>query len=813
MNLQIWQGKDQNYMKILVVDDHAEDRKILLHYLKEFGNRIIEASNGVEGLEMARSERPDLIISDALMPVMDGFEFLREVRRSAELRDIPFIFYSAVYTGDRDEELALSLGADAFLAKPLEPDEFLRQLNGLLNRLDATKKHCMSELLVEDEKYLREYSQMVAARLEGKVRELEIANRNLAASENSYRSLFNSMRDVIIISDSSRNIIDVNQPALRDVFGYEKTEVLGRCAEFIYKSEEVFELVGRTFFDQNDFPKGLVLEVECRKKSGELFDSELFAVRLFDDCNKRIGNVAVIRDISQHKRAEAELHLQSTAMQAAGNAIVITARNGKIMWVNPAFTTLTGYSAEESFGRHFGELLKSGVHGPEFYKQMWETILKGETWHGEITNRHKNGTLYVEEQTITSVKDAYGEITHFIAIKQDLTDQRKIEAQLRHAQRMESIGTLAGGIAHDFNNILTGIIGYGSMTLMKMSEDDPLRLNIKHMLEASDRAVHLTKELLLFGRKQSLDRKSVDLNLIVTRVEKFLKRVIGEDIPIHTVINPDELPVFADAYQLEQVLMNLATNARDSMPQGGTLTVTTGVVDFDREFAATHGCGKPGRYAVITVSDTGEGIDEETLERIFEPFFTTKEVGKGTGLGLAVVYGIIEQHDGHINVYSEPGHGTTFRIYLPLIASEAMVSAVTRQEDLPVGGAETILLAEDNELVREITGSVLSEFGYTVIEAVDGEDAVRKFREHAGSIDLLLLDMIMPNMNGNDALKEIRKIQPNIKAIFASGYAPEAICQKLSNEDDVQLLSKPMSPAELLRKLRSVLDGNKRSVD
>ncbi|MBC8018723.1 MAG: PAS domain-containing protein [Verrucomicrobia bacterium] len=515
---------------------------------------------------------------------------------------------------------------------------------------------------------------------------------------------------------------------------------------------------------------------------------------------------ALQSELDARKRAEADLLLQSAALQAAANAIVITDINGSIEWVNPAFTVLTGYSFEEAMGKSPRELVKSDVQDNVFYKHMWDAILAGEVWRGETMNRHKNGTLYPEDQIITSVKDHDGKILHFIAIKRDLTEQRKLEAQLRQAQRMESIGTLAGGIAHDFNNILAAIFGYGSLALMKMPDNDPNRHYVQNILEASDRAAHLTKELLLFSRKQILNRKPEDLNMVVAKSEKFLKRVIRDDIVIKSTLSEAPLPVLADAYQIEQVLMNLTTNARDSMPQGGTVTITTAAVNLDDGFTAINGCCKPGRYALLTVSDTGDGMDEETRQRIFEPFFTTKEVGKGTGLGLAVVFGIIEQHDGFIDAYSEPGLGTTFRAYLPLIATDVCSDVDLKRKATPGRGTETILLAEDNDLVRDMATAVLTEFGYTVIEAVDGADAVQKFKEHAGSVQLLLFDMIMPKMGGKDASDEIRKMNPGIKTIFASGYAPDVVREKLSNEEGIQIISKPMSAADLLLKVRSVLD-------
>ncbi|PKN11730.1 MAG: hypothetical protein CVU69_11295 [Deltaproteobacteria bacterium HGW-Deltaproteobacteria-4] len=520
----------------------------------------------------------------------------------------------------------------------------------------------------------------------------------------------------------------------------------------------------------------------------------------------RLVRMEIATDITGRKEGEATLLLQGAALNAAANAIVITDRTGRIEWANPAFRILTGYSTEEAIGKNPRDLVKSGVHDQAFYREIWDSLLAGNVWRGEMTNRHKDGTLYPEGQTITPVKDARGEITHFIAIKRDLTRRHKLEEQLQHAQKMESIGTLAGGVAHDFNNILTAIIGYGTIALMKMATDDPHRLYIKNMLEASDRAAHLTKDLLLFSRKQRVIKKPVDLNMVADKAEKFLARVIGEDIVFKTILQETPVPILADAYQLEQVLMNLATNARDAMPHGGALTLTTGKVVLNEEFVSVHGCGKPGVYGLITVTDTGCGMNDATRLRIFEPFFTTKEVGKGTGLGLAMAYGIIKQHDGCLHVDSQPGTGTTFRIYLPLYSAAREGRA--QPEEVSVGGTETILLAEDDKSVRAMTMSLLTEFGYTVIEAVNGADAVNKFTEYRNPIDLLLFDLIMPKMNGKEALDEIRKIRPGIKAIFSSGYAPDTIRQKTSMADGVHLISKPAPPAELLRKVRQVLDSS-----
>lgn len=599
--------------------------------------------------------------------------------------------------------------------------------------------------------------------------------------------------DMIGTSDQWRAFYDHERPCLADIV--------------LDAGDEGLPGLYSSFAKSTLIPDGLHAEGWYKNLNGKdryiLFD----AAPVYDSKGNLLAAIETLNDITEQKRADEAIRLQSTALQAAGNAIVITDRSGSIEWVNPAFTTLTGYSSEEAIGKNPRELLKSGVHGEGFYKRLWDNILEGEIWCGEITNRHKNGTLYPEEQTITPVKDASGEISHFIAIKRDLSEHRKLEALLNQSQKMESIGTLAGGIAHDFNNILAAIIGYGQFTLIKMPADDPLRHNIESMLEAADRAAHLTKELLLFSRKQPMDKKPLDLNLVVAKVETFLNKVIGEDIIYRTNLHEARLPVCADEYQLEQVLMNLATNARDAMPQGGLLTVTTENVILNGEFVSTHGYGKPGAYALITVADTGIGMDGATQQRIFEPFFTTKEVGKGTGLGLAVTYGIIKQHDAYITVQSQPGVGTTFRIYLPIIAEEAEEESLLESKRAVAGGTETILLAEDDEAVRVMTKKLLAEFGYTVITATDGADAVNRFAANSQAIDLLLFDLIMPKMNGKEAFDEIRKIRPGIKALFYSGYAPETIRQKASLAEGSQLMAKPASPVEVLRNVRSVLDG------
>jgi len=341
---------------------------------------------------------------------------------------------------------------------------------------------------------------------------------------------------------------------------------------------------------------------------------------------------------------------------------------------------------------------------------------------------------------------------------------------------------------------------------LKLKETDPLREYLDRILAASERAASLTHSLLAFSRKQIINPQPVNLNEIIGRVEKLLARLIGEDIELRIELSEDIPIVLADSGQVEQVLMNLATNARDAMPKGGRFTLKTEVAEIDHQFIASHGYGEMGSYAVISVIDTGTGMSEQTRARIFEPFFTTKETGKGTGLGLAIVYGIVKAQKGYINCYSEPDKGTTFKVYLPLTQGAGR-SRDAAEARLPQGGQETILVAEDSADVRNLTTAILTDHGYTVIEAVDGVDAVNKYMENRDAVGLLLFDIIMPRKNGKDAYEEIKKIQPNIKCIFTSGYTDDIIRQRAFLEESLTLLTKPLSPRDLLVKIREVLDG------
>ena len=485
--------------------------------------------------------------------------------------------------------------------------------------------------------------------------------------------------------------------------------------------------------------------------------------------------------------------------------------NGICTFCNPSAFRMLGYTQDtDVLGRNMHDLVHhtraNGTDYPEQDCTIYRAYRKREGSHSdqEFFWREDGTSFPVEFWSYPVLREGtvIGAVVAFV----DITERKRLEAQLLQSQKMEAVGTLAGGVAHDFNNILTAVLGYASLLQMKMGDGDPLKPNVLQIIDSAKRAATLTQSLLAFSRRQVMKPRHVDLNDIVQRVEKLLHRLIGEDIELDTALAQDELMVLADAVQIEQVLMNLATNARDAMPAGGRLTIRSALVMLDREDSIASGLLRPGAYALLTVADSGSGMDTPTREKIFEPFFTTKEVGQGTGLGLAIVYGIVKQHNGSINVSSEPGVGTIFKIYLPITLAAAEELHVRTGDDMLPQGTETILVAEDDLTLRQFTRTLLEEFGYTVIEALNGDDAVRAFREHAEDIKLVLLDTIMPRKNGKEAYEEIKAIAPDVKAIFMSGYTAEIIDKRGLLDTGIEFIQKPMPPTELLTKIREVLD-------
>ena len=488
------------------------------------------------------------------------------------------------------------------------------------------------------------------------------------------------------------------------------------------------------------------------------------------------------------------------------NAISIVDVTGLITDMNPAGAELLGYTREEllsmSFAHDFGI-------PPAVSEELLKTLTNsGFVKDFELELKRKDGKKVVVHFSATVTRDLSGDITGYRGIAHDITEHKRLERQLIQAQKMESIGILAGGVAHDFNNILTAISGYGETIRDNIAADDELlRDSVEQVLRAANRAAELTRSLLAFSRKQLIHPKRVEIGTIIRNTSNLIRRLIGEDIELSTSFFDRKLPVMADIGQIEHVLMNLAANARDAMPHGGWLHISTRQVIVNEGSEERYDLAKPGKYVRISVTDTGVGIDRKYLGRIFEPFFTTKEVGKGTGLGLAMAYGAIKQHDGSILVKSKPGNGTTFSIYLPVLEGGDTVREKQPTAATPTpGGTETLLIAEDEDMVRTFMAKVFERAGYRVIAAGDGEEAMEKFRENMGDISLILSDVIMPKKNGKEILEEVRVMKPGIKVIFISGYTANIMHEKGIFETDMDFITKPFLKDDLLRKVREVLD-------
>jgi len=522
----------------------------------------------------------------------------------------------------------------------------------------------------------------------------------------------------------------------------------------------------------------------------------------------RQTQVALQREMVERERSEQALRaadkLITAIVEASPLGVFALEPTGVVTSWNPAAERIFGWREDEVINLDLPII-------PQVKKDRWKNLLATVLWGDSLTGvsmtlKRKDETLIDASVSVASF-DSEGAGNGVIVIVEDVTHRKQLEAQLRQAQKMESIGTLAGGVAHDFNNVLTGVIGFTDLMMSRLSPSDPFYNPLQQVRKLGDRAATLTRQLLAFARRQVLDFKNLNLNAAITESLKFLGRVIGEHIELKLDLEPDIYTIHADVAQIEQVLTNLCINARDAMPREGRLIIETKNVTLDESYVESHPDARTGNYVMLGVVDNGEGMDQTTRERIFEPFFTTKEFGKGTGLGLAMVYGIIKQHGGMIYVYSELGLGTSFKIYLPAVEHPAEPLSATRQE-APIGGTETILLAEDEKAVRELVVAVLTGLGYRVMTANNGEEAVALFEEHESEIDLILSDTIMPKLGGKELFETVHRRKPNLKFVFMSGYNLDTVGEGGLPVNDVDFLQKPFSPVVLGRKIREVLDGS-----
>ncbi len=640
------------------------------------------------------------------------------------------------------------------------------------------------------------------------VTERRRAEELLRDSEAQYRLLFESNPHSMWVFDrETLAFLAVNDAAVVH-YGYTREEFLRMTLLDIRPPEDIGPLLD--YLAKSGPGIQMAGEWRHRRKDGAILN-----VMVTIHPITFVGKSAVLElaeDITGRKRAEEQIRKLSRAVEQSPVSILIADRRGDIEYVNPKFTASTGYTLDEVRGQN-PRILRSGETPPEEYRELWETITSGGEWRGEFHNRKKDGTLVLVRATISPIRDESGTITHFLGVEEDITSQRLMEGQLRQAQKMEGIGRLAAGIAHDFNNLLTVISGRSSLLLEQLEPGSKPRGSAEAILKAAERATGLTRQLLAFSRQQILQPRILDLNPLIMNMTKLLRPLIGENIELVTSCCHDLGRIQADPSQLEQVILNLAVNARDAMPNGGRLTIETANVTLAPDYAETRFQLVPGPYVLLAVSDTGIGMDESVRAHVFEPFFTTKAQGKGTGLGLATVYGIVKQSGGYIWVYSEPGQGTTFKVYLPRVdeASPAGLSATALGPDA-LHGTETILVVEDEAPLRAMVVDILKPCGYRVLEAHDGARALEIASTLNGPIHLLLTDLVMPGLGGRDVAARLLALHPHIKILLISGYTDDVAFRQGLTDGQTAFLQKPFSPQSLSRKVRELLDTKQAAV-
>jgi PAS domain S-box-containing protein len=703
--------------------------------------------------------------------------------------------------GKKLPEIGVSLGTQDFSTTMQALDR-----NGILNYEDVPVKTRSGQDIYTDI-YMVDRAKLAQCNIRD-VTERKKAGDMLTEAKNKAQNYLDVAGVMIIELDSRGRIELINKKGLA-ILGYQEHEVIGQnwfelCVPgaISEKVQEVFSKLMTGDIEQVEY-----FENPVTTKGGEERILAFHNALLRDASEETSGIICSGEDITERKKSEEYLQEERTFTENALNSLqdifLVFDLEGEFLRWNKTLNSVSGYSDVEIAMMQPADFFRNDDKG-RIAEAVRTTVREGSVRFDALAVT-KDGRQIPYSFSASLLRDAQGRPAGISSVARDITEQKKLAAQLRQSQKMEAIGTLAGGIAHDFNNILNVIMGYGNMVMETLAADSPAREDMHEVLVAADRAADLTRMLLVFSQKRVVEMTVVNINELLLGLEKMLTRIIRESIEFRLDLVDHPLLVLADGGQIEQVLMNLAANAKDAMQGGGRLVISTGLEEVDEAYVAAYGYGISGRYALITVADTGEGMDAETQAKIFEPFFTTKGVGEGTGLGLAISYGIIKQHNGYLKVYSEPGEGTVFKIYLPL-GEETAPAEKTADSETVKGGNETILVVEDDAALRQLSRIVLESFGYTVITAGDGDDAIAKFMENRERINLVLLDMIMPKKNGKEVRAAIRKVYPQIKILFVSGYTMDIITNKDLVEDGVDFIQKPYQSKSLLLKLREVLD-------
>lgn len=822
--------------RVLVVDDKEENLYYLEALLSGHGFEVERARHGAEALVLARKSPPELVVSDLLMPVMDGYTLLRHWKGDEQLRGVPFLVYTATYTEEEDERLALSLGADAFILKPTEPMVFIERIGYVMENFDKGGARSRQVPVEDERELLKVYSETLIRKLEEKTLMLAETNRLLEEDivrrrevEMSLRASEANQRQLLRALEMERARLVAAQRVAK--IGSWETDLATRAVSWSEETHRIFGTDPATFARTHEgflarihpedraaaaevfersFATGETLQCEHRilMNDGRVkFVSERWQI-FPDDSGKAARAIGTCRDVTERALAEGRIRSTAALLRAVADgtsdAVFVKDIEGRYLFINAAAANFMGRPADQIIGQD-----DSVFFDGESARIIRENDRRAiEAGHPITEEEHLNpgGETRIFLATKAPYRSADGSVVGVIGISRDITEKKSLEAQFLRAQRMESIGTLAGGIAHDLNNVLTPIMM--SIDLLRTEESDPLRCEILEAIEVSARrGADMVKQVLSFARGVDGRRLEVEIGKVVAEIRKIADETFLKSISVITDVSGDPGLIVGDPTQIHQVLLNLCVNARDAMPDGGVLSIRVSNLDVDEQYAATNIDAEPGRYVVVEVADTGFGMRPEVIERIFEPFFTTKELGRGTGLGLSTTLAIVKSHGGFVLVNSKPGAGTVFRVFFPAARGTADVAALVNVRPLSEGKGETILVVDDEIAVREITRQTLELHGYQVILASDGAEATALYAMRKDEIDAVFTDMMMPTMDGAAALLAIRRINPDALLIAASGVHTEAMVEKAVAAGVSHFLPKPYTAETLLQTLRNALDG------
>jgi PAS domain S-box-containing protein len=819
-------------METLIVDDDINARLITRSILTSADHRVHEAADGQQALERLAAGGIDMIISDILMPVMDGFQLCRTVRTDAALKDIPFIFHTATYTGPEDEAFALKMGADQFLCKPCEPGEFLEAVEGVIkatgNRVAAggQKPPAADEVEV-----LTLYNQRLVRKLEQKARELQESNKKLeqdiverkqAASTlikaREEAQMYLDIAEVMLVAlDEHGNITLINKKGC-DILGYDETQLIGKnwFEHIIPEQERENTRAGFMQLLDGEIDSVKHFENGVRTKNGDIRIMHWHNTVIRNPQGAIAGTFSSAMDITDRKQVEKELRASEEKyrdlVENINDVVFSTDAEGVITYISPVVVSLSGYLSEEMVGKHITTFIYN--EDVERVAAEFKRLIAGVLRPAEYRIAAKSGKpVWVRSSSrpifdgekIVGIQGIIADINEY---KKYQKKRKNVEKRLAQAQKMEAIGTLAGGIAHDFNNILSAIIGYTELAIDNVDDGKELLQDLQEVRIAGNRAKELVKQILAFSRQSEQELKPVQVKLIIKEVLKLLRSSLPATIEIRDSIQSDGL-IMAGPTQVHQILMNLGTNASHAMQEeGGCLEVDLADIWLDGGFALNHPDIKPGHFLKLTVRDTGQGMSPDLVARIFDPFFTTKKNGKGTGMGLAVVHGIIKSLEGAINVYSEPGKGTEFNIYFPAI-ERAVKKPRENNAPLPTG-TECILFVDDEDSIRNLTKKLLASLGYCVEVRSNGIEALELFKAQPKKYDLVITDMTMPKMAGDYLAEQLLAVRGDVPIILCTGFSAMMDKEKANAIGIREFVLKPIIKRDMAKTIRKVLDENSR---